>query len=122
MELITLTIPAVPPTLNNMLRLHWSKRHRLMGDWKVLLLEALGRRRFPPARGPRRVVIRVTRGCRQDPDNRAFNAKLILDNLKKLRLIEDDRPSLLELQVEEQYGRRRQTIIEILEIEQGRKA
>jgi hypothetical protein len=78
------SIPMTLPTLNVMLRMHWSKRRRLQQtvSWEIMRALRLGG--WNPSRPLNRCDVEIVRHSRREPDRDglASTAKLILDALQ----------------------------------------
>lgn len=105
-RVIDLNIPDVPPSLNMLMRMHWSKRKKLIDLWHrwiwVACSQAGVRTRDPLP------FAKVTVECRRkralDPDNLYASAKPVLDGLRAHGLILDDSPSHITLTVTQSKG------------------
>lgn len=104
-------IPRVPPSLSNQ-RLWWTRRYRLLSDWKqeswLRAQIARNERRLPHPHSTepgRRVTIVMHRRRLLDTDNAYASVKGILDGLVGV-LIYDDSPRYCDLVVRQaQVGR-----------------
>jgi len=107
-----LEIPEPTPSLNAILRMHWSSRIKFGERWELLLLEA--RAHFMPAARRKRFV-RITRVASRllDLDNLWGGAKIPIDAMKKLGIVVDDSPRWLKLSVVQRKGTPARTEIEI---------
>lgn len=89
--MITLRIPELAPSLNSkggLLRMHWTRRKKLLVKWQYLVMEAAAGRKHS---GPCRVTItRHYASTPLDRDNCYAAAKLPLDALRKCGIIKDD--------------------------------
>ncbi len=85
-------------SLNHWLRVNWRCRHKESKLWEQLIwAEFKGK---PPATvGKVRVKITSHRKNELDKDNLHGGVKGLVDALKRLRIIEDDCPDLLDLEV-----------------------
>lgn len=100
-------VAEVVPSLNRLLRMHWTQRRRLIQRWSWLVLGAVrGRDTLPVGQFVGRVRIRVIRRSHHtlDDDNLAGSAKVILDALKRIGVIEDDSPAHVQLVCEQERG------------------
>lgn len=100
---IRFSIPITLPTLNDMLRMHWAQRGRLLrrvqGMVYAALIDAGWRPNMKPAQRVRIVIYRHS-SREPDPDGIRSTAKLLLDVLQSpsksspcgLGLIADDSP------------------------------
>ena len=81
------TIPAVPPSLNVLLRSHWSVRKRAANDWHDYVWVSM--RKMPVLGKPmvERAIVLLDFRCRKDGDNMA---KLVVDALVTNRIIAGD--------------------------------
>lgn len=107
MPSFTFTIPEVAPSLNKVLRTHWSDVRRLKAYWaRLIWLERLERRAdmHPPFVKAKVSIVRQS--LKQlDTDNLYGSAKVILDALVSNGVIEDDSPDHIELTVTQQHGK-----------------
>ena len=93
-----LTIPAIPPSINRVLRMHWQGKRNLLTGWILLIRSAMG----PPKKIPQckmRVVVTIHNSRMYDVDNAWAAVKVIFDAMKVLGLIFDDREQFLEAEV-----------------------
>jgi Holliday junction resolvase RusA-like endonuclease len=77
-----------------LLRLHWSRRQKLLHDyeWQV----AAAHRRAPPLAGPVRLELtRYSTGSGMDYDNLVSTGKLLIDALVRAGVLPDDNPAVL---------------------------
>ena len=80
------TIPAVPPSLNVLLRSHWSVRKQAATDWHLWV--RFSGCNFEPHPDPiERAIVLLDFRCRKDGDNMA---KLVVDALVTNRIIAGD--------------------------------
>lgn len=113
------TIPGyLPPTLNVLIRSHWSARARKGRECKHLVLAYSGIARTPQATGKRRVSLAfVSRRGERAADHDA-RLKLLLDALVFAGLLVDDSPQWCELgRIESRAGAARETIVTLEDIE-----
>jgi len=87
---VKITIPEIPPSLNQILRMHYHERDRENKKWASLILYFDNRRK---KREPlKKVQVTITYffpdARRRDTDN--FSGKFILDGLVNAGIIEDD--------------------------------
>lgn len=104
---VTVTIPRVPPSLANQ-RMWWSKRYRLLADWKqetwirAHMARNELRLRSPHSFDPQRRVVITMHRCRQlDTDNAYSSVKGVLDGLVGV-LVNDDSPRYCDLTVRQE--------------------
>lgn len=119
---IVLEIPTAPPSRNQLDKMHWAKRARFAADLRRAVSMAFSltgepQRAVPhgshgelllvskrPAVGHRFVRI-VRRGPRKlDADNLSGALKSLVDALKFVGLIEDDRPGLVTVAYDQERG------------------
>jgi len=105
---IDLTIPEATPSLNKMLRRHWSVDRKLKQRWRdsvwwALREQGYGQRREPLGRA--RVTITRLSPRMLDPDNATGGAKHVVDALRACNVISDDTPEHLELIVRQEKGK-----------------
>lgn len=112
-EILQMNIPDVPPSLNELLRMHWAKKIRLQAKWEGEIWVAMPKR-FDAAE-KMRVRITLYHSRFYDKDNAYGAVKPIVDSLRKLDLIRDDTAEHLELEVEQAKcpHKQRHTVIEI---------
>ena len=103
-----LTLQSIPPSANQIMRMHWGQRKRLRSQlqWELTAVLADMGRKLPPLlygkTAPRRCVIITTyRPRRLDPDNAYGGCKVLLDAMRDIGLIRNDSPKWLELVVEQ---------------------
>lgn len=104
--MIELLIPDVAPSLNKLLRMHWTRRKKLASLWQRWVWVALSQqgcqREFP---FPKAKVSIERRGKRAlDKDNLYGSAKVICDSLRYNRIIEDDTEKHIDLTVTQCLG------------------
>lgn len=85
----------LPPTFNDMLRWHWTKRAAQKNRWIILLKQKLGANYHCPEPCEIIVLWKVMR--EQDDDNCSARFKFVGDALKRAGYISDDKPSVLHL-------------------------
>ena len=105
---LVLEISEVVPSLNVLLRMHWTKRRKLNKTWQWLIwLEVFGRGGAQRCAVHGKVTVRILRRSRQtlDQDNLAGSAKIVLDALKVARVIDDDDPSHVSLICQQELGK-----------------
>lgn len=110
--MITLTIPEATPSLNTMMRRHWSVDMRLKKRWRqMVMVAACGKM---PKAALNRARITITRFSPRmlDADNCTGGAKHCIDGLKWCGIIADDTPEHIELTVRQEKGKA-QTRIEL---------
>ena len=94
-------IPEIPPTNNQLLRLHWRDRSRLNKTWYWLIKESLMNNDFDPKsikfEDKRTVKIVVYRKQISDIDNLYGGIKPVVDSLVKNDLLIDDGPKYCNL-------------------------
>jgi len=107
------TIPGALPSLNQLLRFHWAKRKRLK-DQYLLFLPARAR----VLKKKMRVSICVYQPTRRfDIDNLYGSVKILIDSLRKNKLICQDSPKWLDLELTQAIDRENpRTEIEIEEV------
>lgn len=92
-QIMTLSVPRLPPGLNQWQRMHWIEKGKLQKVWDSEVLTAWTRRKPRRVRkftGQVRVCVWLCFGTSKtrDPDNRI--PKVILDALRHCDIIEDD--------------------------------
>ncbi len=110
-----LTIPAVPPSINKILRMHWTDKRDLLSLWILEIRGAMGDKVPPVPQCKMRVVVTIHNSRAYDKDNAYGACKVIFDAMKILGLIFDDRDQFLEAEVKQEKSTRaeRHTVIEI---------
>lgn len=109
-----LIIDDVPESLNKVLRMHWAKRKRYNDQWYVLI-----RAQVRPTRkkAPKmKVVISQMRRRLLDKDNLYGSVKPIVDGMRYAGIIRDDTPEWIDLDVRQQVGKVKMTVIDIEQI------
>ena len=93
---MTVTIPWVPPTLNKMLRSHWSKRKKDLQTVSIYLAGAgISRPRERESRKIR-VAVQIYRKNPTDRDGNQGSCKVIFDSIVRLGLARDDSEKWME--------------------------
>ena len=97
MRTVRITVPETPPSLNEILRMHYHERHKENERWAGLVAMFDNRRKRGEPFKKASVTITYYFGNRvkRDPDN--FAGKFILDSLVKTGVIEDDSFSNVDL-------------------------
>jgi hypothetical protein len=124
-ETIEFIVPRVPPTINALMRKHWSFRQREKKVWLVELGvalcydKALPRLRSWAEEGKRvRVEICVYHPRSFDPDNLKSAAKIPLDVLvKPYECLKGDKESDIELDVRQEHSKEKKTVFRITKLE-----
>jgi Holliday junction resolvase RusA-like endonuclease len=94
---------------------HWYRKHKETQSWEAEIFAAL-LGKIKKARGPMRVKITSYRKRLLDMDNLWGGGKLLVDAMKRLGLILNDTPKLLNLEYTQKVQKAGQgTIIEIEE-------
>ncbi len=100
-------IDAVPPSLNQWSRKHWSVRSIFAAQWRLLVRSASPKHRaITPAIVT--LTFRLPRGG--DADNRA---KFVLDGLVGGLIVDDGPPHLVELRLRSERGKPAQTTVRV---------
>lgn len=99
---------------NVILRQHWATRRRLLTryEWQIHSILGPVPLKFPS----RKMKVRIVsyRARLLDKDNLYSGAKILIDALRRSRLIRDDSPRWLELEVEQEVdGKNMRTEIEV---------
>lgn len=111
--------PDVPPSLNKVLRMHWTARMKEKLKW-MTVLRTMPRDEYNSLVRARSTANRVKmlitlHNARQFDRDNAFGAcKLLVDAAKNAYLIYDDRPAYLDLEVQQVKCKRaeKKTVIE----------
>jgi Holliday junction resolvase RusA-like endonuclease len=103
MPTITLEIPRVPPSINELSGYGWRARHRVSKVWQQEVWAAVTNGRFHftqnlPFPRAKVAIHRISRG-RMDPDNLVGCMKPVIDALRYARVLVDDSPDHIELTV-----------------------
>lgn len=108
----TITVPDVPPSLNKVLRMHWTSKAKLNSKWDAEIFVAAPK--FFPI-GKMRVIIKLHHSRLYDKDNAYGAVKPVVDALVSTGLLKDDTCHWLELTVEQVKSTRKdkRTVIEI---------
>ncbi len=110
------TISEPIPSGNVILRSHWAIRRRLLNTYEWRMLSIIGPLRVRLPTKKMKVKIISYRARLLDKDNLYSGAKNLVDALRRTRLIRDDSPRWLELEVEQEVDRKNmRTEIEIKE-------
>jgi Holliday junction resolvase RusA-like endonuclease len=104
---MVIDIPYSGPSPN--VKMHWSKRHLINQNIKILVRSIAKPRMMQRAR-----IIYTRYGRMMDEDNLAASAKPFIDALKGW-VIPDDNPNVVEIQFRQKKGKNR-TVIEVEEI------
>ena len=100
------------PSNAALLRMHWRKQRRLNKDWHKLILvckrnwETMNKAELLPAKTKRQVIVRSYRHNKTDPENVWGGTKPLLDALVTNKLLVDDSPDWLELNIYSEVNRR----------------
>ena len=86
----------LPPSQNQLLRMHWSKRKRIQRDLAWEIVSQAGQKKNPPQRA-RVAITRKTCGKAPDTDNLYAANKLVLDAMQQANVIRDDSPDAIIL-------------------------
>lgn len=109
----TITVPIASPSLNTYSYSHWRTQRAAKSGWLILLTAAT--RSAPKATGKRRLEIHRYGKRALDIDNLIGGAKMVItDNLRRLGLLCDDSPDLVEFHAENhklQKGEQPHTVI-----------
>ncbi len=98
---IYFSLRRLPPSLNEMLRMHWTKRARLQKIFDdIIAKEWLALQRFVFVKPVRLVyVLSFTAALRRDLDNYIGGTKLMTDALKRTFLFRDDSEWITSIEV-----------------------
>jgi len=116
--MIEIIIPRIVPTLNRLLRMHWSARRSIQREWNdALWVERLQRQKLAIWPLSKAWVHVYRQGPKKlDIDNLHGAAKIVVDALKHAQIIQDDSPDHIELVVSQALGSP-QTIIRLEPLE-----
>ena len=104
--MIVLEVPAAPPGLNRMLRMHWRARQTLSRKWRKSIWVArcqVIQGRPTPIEKAKVSIERISPNL-LDPDNLYASVKVVLDALRCNELIVNDDPDHLVLEVGQRKG------------------
>lgn len=113
---ITLELRMVPCSLNRLLRSHWSFKQQQLTAWHTILYVALDATKIQEKKAlmakaqlatRMRLDIEVHHSRLFDHDNLVGSVKPLVDAVKHLGLIYDDRPAFLELKVTQKKSTRK---------------
>jgi hypothetical protein len=111
---IAFTLPEATPSLNTLLRLHWSAKMRLRSRWQWLVRAAIADLKLKPEHlGYARVTIERFSPRRLDADNFAGGAKQLMDCLVREGFIQDDSPRYIECEYRQHFGAEAKTLVKI---------
>ena len=103
-----LLLSSIPPSANQLMRMHWAVKKRLRTTLQWELVRALHEigHPLPPiavnVKAPkRRLLIIAYRPRRFDLDNAYGGCKVLIDAMRDVGLIRNDSPKWLELRVEQ---------------------
>lgn len=108
MDRLVFEISEVVPSLNRLLRMHWTARRRLQDKWRWLVWTEIYARGGPERCGfTDKVQIRILRRSRKilDDDNLHGSAKIVLDAIKNSKVISDDNPLHVSLICQQELGK-----------------
>lgn len=104
--MINLEIPAVPPSLNLLLRMSWPRRHAVQTKWRKWVWATLHEHGRHPGKPLERARITINRRStgQLDQDNLHGSVKPVLDALTYNDVIVDDSPNHIDLVVTQSRG------------------
>ena len=109
----------VPPSLNQVLRMHWAVKRKLGQNWHWVLsgirtIDARNLRDAAKRQSRVKMLITLHNARQYDRDNAFGACKVIVDAAKQAGLIYDDRPAYLDLEVKQEKSTRKakKTVIE----------
>lgn len=108
--MIKIMVPYKIESLNVIIRKHWSYRSREKKTW-MDLIHMLGGKKIYKDIPYTKVTILSKRKRLLDKDNCYGGAKLVIDAIKELGLIEDDSLDKIELKVEQVKSKDEETLI-----------
>lgn len=119
---LRVTIEGVTPSLNQLVRMHWSKRRKLRPQYawaiRVAMLEAGWAEEgdlYPELAPKMRVQIVSHRSAELDRDNLVGGAKPLVDALKDVHVIRDDSPAWAEVEYIQVVDKANKTVIDLEE-------
>ena len=107
-----LTIQDVPVSGNKLLRMHWAVRSKYNQYWQTLVRSQINNGHRAP-KTKMKVQISQMRKRKLDKDNLYSSVKPLVDALKYWKLIRDDSPDWIELDVVQTTGPEKITVINI---------
>jgi hypothetical protein len=114
-------LKSLPPSTNQLERLHWAAKKRMRNAlrWELIEAMATGGAPMPPVLihphpGRMRVRIKVYRPRLLDPDNAMGGLKVLLDAMRDMGLLKNDSPKWLDLAPPEQIIERKNCRTEII--------
>lgn len=115
---ISFTIPRVPPSLNTMLRTHWTQRYHEQEAWDLYALAQWLARSKLIFINPVKIlyILSFSSNRTRDLDNYIGGTKYITDALKKTFLMRDDASWLKGIEVQFVNGAKEETIVTITEV------
>ena len=117
MKTLKIVIPELPPSLNELLRMHYRGRMLERDKWVWLVAGHTSRQAEPFQRARVKITYYFPDKRRRDPDNYAGGAKNIMDAIVARGLLADDSFQYVELTVAGEVDREHpRTEIEITEI------
>ena len=105
--ILSFELPWATPSNNQLLRMHWSVRRRMLTEMRVAVLALILRSATEWPRPPgRKVAVTITRvSPRQlDRDNLYGGAKVLLDAMTQLGLIRDDSEQWVKVNIGQRRG------------------
>lgn len=100
-DTLELVLPMPTPSLNQFSYSHWRTQYRAKRDWLMMIRASLVGFSWQKETRKRRLEIHRYGKRALDIDNLIGGAKMVItDNLRKLELLCDDSPQLLELHAE----------------------
>lgn len=111
-NIVSFIIPEITPSNAALLRMHWRKQRRLNKDWHYLVFmgksawETVKKATLLPAKTKRKVIVRSYRHNKTDPENVWGGTKPLLDALVTNKLLVDDSPDWLELNIYSEVNRK----------------
>lgn len=116
---ITIAVPIASPSLNRFSYSHWRTQHAQKAGWLTMLTHCT--KSAPRATGKRRLEIHRHGKRALDIDNLIGGAKCVItDNLRKLQLLRDDSPDMVEFHAENHKlakGEQPHTVIVLRDLE-----
>jgi hypothetical protein len=99
--------------------MHWAAKKRLADQWGMLIVSGLLRQGIwvravlAKDRERRRVIFTLHNARQYDKDNAYGACKVVLDALRNLGILYDDRPAYLETEVKQSKSTRKEKCTEI---------
>lgn len=93
-----LQVVGIPPTLNELKRMHWRAQHQEKKKWEQIVMIECKVQRIKPINKPVIITYRFHFNTehRRDPDGYAYSAKSIQDGLVRSGILPDDNFNIVQ--------------------------